>query len=72
MDISKFDGDIEINFIFKREDGKYENVVDDNLFKKLLNLASKRLVLNQNKYFNAEDSKKQKKGFEAGKNKKIY
>ncbi|MBP3463255.1 MAG: hypothetical protein ACI4VN_04035 [Clostridia bacterium] len=58
MDISKFDGDIEINFIFKREDGKYENVVDDNLFKKLLNLASKRLVLNQNKYFNAEDSKK--------------
>ena len=58
MDISKFDGDIEINFIFKREDGKYENVVDDNLFKKLLNLSSKRLVLNQNKYFNAEDSKK--------------
>ena len=51
MDISKFDGDIEINFIFKREDGKFENVVDDKLFNKLLNIASKRLILNQNKYF---------------------
>ena len=28
MDISKFDGDIEINFIFKREDGKFENGVE--------------------------------------------
>ena len=51
MDISKFDGDIEINFIFKRDDGKFENVVDDKLFNKLLNIASKRLILNQNKYF---------------------
>ena len=51
MDISKFDGDIEINFIFKREDGKFENVVDDKLFNKLLNIDSKRLILNQNKYF---------------------
>lgn len=58
MDIEKFEGDIEINFIFKRDDGKFENVVDDDLFKKLLNMASKRLVLNQNKYFNDRDSKK--------------
>ena len=55
MDISNFDGDMEVNFIFKREDGKFENVVDDNLFKKLLNIASKRLILNQNKMFKKEN-----------------
>lgn len=52
MEIDKFAGDIEVNFIFKRYDGKYENVVDDKLFNNLMNIASKRLVLNQNKYFN--------------------
>lgn len=51
MDVQKFEGDIEVNFIFKRADGKYENVVDDKLFKKLLNFASKRLILNKNKFF---------------------
>lgn len=54
MDISKFEGDIEVNFIFKRDDGKFENVVDDKLFNKLLYTASKRLVLDKNKYFNKD------------------
>ncbi len=56
MDIQKFEGDIEVNFIFKRDDGKYENVVDDKLFNKLLNFASKRLVLNKNKFFQNKES----------------
>jgi len=56
MDIQKFEGDIEVNFIFRRDDGKYENVVDDKLFNKLLNLASKRLVLNKNKFFQDKES----------------
>lgn len=51
MKMDEFGGDVEVNFIFKRDDGKFENVVDDKLFNKLLNIASKRLVLNQNKYF---------------------
>lgn len=55
MDISKFDGEMEVNFIFKRDDGKFENVVDDTLFKKLLDIASKRLILNQNKMFRKEN-----------------
>ncbi len=50
MDIEKFAGDIEVNFIHKLPDGKFENVVDDELFNKLLNIASKRLILNQNPY----------------------
>lgn len=58
MDIQNFAGDMEVNFIFKRPDGKYENVVDDELFNKLLNIASKRLVLNQNKLFNPDNNKK--------------
>ena len=50
MDIEKFNGNIEINFIHKLDNGKFENVTDDGLFNKLLNIASKRLVLNQNPY----------------------
>ncbi len=50
MDIEKFNGNIEINFIHKLDNGKFENVTDDDLFNKLLNIASKRLVLNQNPY----------------------
>ncbi len=51
IDIKNFEGDVEVNFIFKRNDGKFENVVDDKLFKELLNFASKRLVLGQNDFF---------------------
>lgn len=50
MDINKFEGDIEVNFIHKVEDNKFENVTDDKLFNKLLNYASKRMILNQNLY----------------------
>lgn len=50
MDITKFDGDIEVNFIHKLENGKFENVTDDKLFNTLLHMASKRLILNQNPY----------------------
>lgn len=46
-----FEGDVEVNFIFEREDGKYENVVDDKLFNQLLDYASKRLLTGQNEKF---------------------
>ena len=46
-----FEGDVEVNFIFERKDGKYENVVDDKLFNQLLDYASKRLLTGQNTMF---------------------
>lgn len=51
MKIEEFSGDVEVNFIFEREDGKYENVEDEELFKELFDYASKRLVTGQNDYF---------------------
>ena len=50
IDIEDFDGDIEINFIHKMPDGKFENIVDDELFNKLMVEASKRLLTGQNPY----------------------
>lgn len=50
MDVSNFQGDIEVNFIYKLDNGKFENVMDEKLFNNLLHMASKRLVLNQNPY----------------------
>ncbi len=44
MDITRPEGNIEVNFIYKCEDGKYENVVDDNLFSELMLEASKILM----------------------------
>ena len=51
MKIEEFAGDVEVNFIFKREDGMYENVDNPALFQELLDYASKRLVTGQNHYF---------------------
>ncbi len=53
MDITKFEGDVEMNFIYKLGNGKYENVVDSKLFDILLQIATKRLFLNNNPYMQA-------------------
>lgn len=44
------DRNIEVNFIYKTENGKYTNVVDDKLFDKLMLYASRRLVENKNPF----------------------
>lgn len=40
--ISELNIDAKADFIFKCDDGKYENVTDDNLYKKLMWLENKR------------------------------
>ena len=40
--ISELDIDAKADFIFKCDDGKYENVVDDALYSKLMWLENKR------------------------------
>ena len=39
------------DFIYKCEDGKYENVVDDNLYEKLMILVNKRNMTGQSNFF---------------------
>ena len=51
MKIEEFAGNVEMNFITEREDGKYETVDDDKLFRELFDYASKRLITGQNEYF---------------------
>lgn len=42
---------IEINFIYKTDNGEFSTVDDDNLWKKLLAESTKRIYLEKNKYF---------------------
>ena len=44
ININEPKGNVEINFIYKCDDGKYENVVDDKLFQELLTEAGKRML----------------------------
>lgn len=50
-DINNLDENIEAkaDFVFKCEDGKYENVVDDELYNKLMSQVNKRNMLGKNK-----------------------
>lgn len=45
-----FQGNIEINFLTKCEDGEYETVVDDELFQKLLQQEGLRNLQGKNQY----------------------
>ena len=42
------DVDIEVNFIYKTDDGKYENIVEPNLLDELLTEANKRMIKDEN------------------------
>lgn len=50
MDVDKPSGEIEINFIYECQDGKYENVVSDELFKELQLIAARRMQENKNPF----------------------
>lgn len=45
------EAEIEVNFIYKTEDGEYATVDDDNLWKELMKQATKRIYLQQNQFF---------------------
>ena len=46
--ISELNIEAKADFVFKCSDGKYENVVDDELYKKLMWLENKRNALGTN------------------------
>ena len=50
VSIENLNADIEVNFIYKCEDGGYKNVVDDELFNKLMTIASDRIIRNEAEY----------------------
>lgn len=45
----------EVNFIFKREDGLYENVTDDKLFEKLSKLVTLDYIAGNNPLVSLDD-----------------
>ncbi len=57
LDIDNLQDDvnIEINFVFKRDDGLYENVTDDELFDKLLKLVSIDYIAGNNQFIDVDD-----------------
>lgn len=50
LEVEDINGNVEVNFIYKCEDGGYKNVTDDVLFNELMAEASKRIMLNQSEY----------------------
>lgn len=59
-DISEYaNTKVEANFIYKVYDQYFDNVTDDRLYKELFGLVTKRIMLQENKYFKGlyEDKK---------------
>lgn len=48
MDVNNPTGNVEINFIYKCSDGNFENVVDDKLFRQLMNFETERTLEGKN------------------------
>ena len=51
----KEDLNVEVNFIYKLDNGLYQNVGDEELFNKLLKLANIDYISNGNPFLNIDD-----------------
>ena len=50
LTIEDINKNIEVNFIYKVDDGGFKNVTDDQLFSELMIEASNRIMLNKAEY----------------------
>jgi len=55
MDNLKEDLNVEVNFIYKLPDGRYQNVGDDELFKKLSKLVNLDYIAGNNQFLDIDD-----------------
>lgn len=55
FDNLKEDLNVEVNFIYKLDNGLYQNVGDEELFNKLLKLANIDYISNGNPFLNIDD-----------------
>lgn len=51
----KEDLNVEVNFIYKLDNGKYQNVGDDKLFNKLMKLVNIDYISNANPFLSLDD-----------------